>query len=198
MVGGEKMTLKRKGIVLCTVCIVLSIAIGGCAPAFSPDKESAENQSETTVRWSPESDCGACHGGESDAANNAACLSSLHATIACGTCHTSEKLATIHERSSGEMPTELQSTVVGSEACLSCHEEQELIEATKESEALTDKNGKTVNPHDLPTSEDHEGVVCASCHSMHAETDGTALQDRASAKCIGCHHAEVYECGTCH
>ena len=58
-----------------------------------------------------------------------------------------------------------------------------------------DENGLTVNPHDLPA--DHYGskVMCGSCHKMH---DTKEIEVSAANACLGCHHDNVYECGTCH
>lgn len=70
-----------------------------------------------------------------------------------------------------------------------------LIAATTTSVALTDKNGVVVNPHDLPTVEDHSSITCVTCHKGH--TDDT-IDESAMKACVLCHHESVFECYTCH
>ena len=57
-------------------------------------------------------------------------------------------------------------------------------------------NGKTVNPHDLPATETHQAITCTNCHTMHSEQ--TDLDGDAKSYCTSCHHADVFECYTCH
>lgn len=80
--------------------------------------------------------------------------------------------------------------------CASCHSLDDIREATKDSAVLTDVNGTVVNPHDLPEVAEHAEVVCASCHKTHAVAESTAKN--AARACASCHHADVYECYTCH
>ena len=70
-----------------------------------------------------------------------------------------------------------------------------LVEEVKASTALTDDQGTTVNPHDLPQSASHDTLTCGSCHTMH---DEKPLEETAAAACTQCHHQNVYECYTCH
>ena len=70
-----------------------------------------------------------------------------------------------------------------------------LVAATAHSTVLTDENGTTVNPHDLPAVEDHASVGCIDCHKGH--TDDT-LEASAMKACALCHHENVFECYTCH
>ncbi len=67
--------------------------------------------------------------------------------------------------------------------------------ATADIEYLTDANGTTVNPHDLPVNKSHATLSCATCHAMH---DDATLEETAVKACIKCHHDNVYECFTCH
>lgn len=67
--------------------------------------------------------------------------------------------------------------------------------ATAGIEYLTDANGTTVNPHDLPVNKSHATLTCATCHTMH---DDATLEATAVKACIKCHHDNVYECFTCH
>lgn len=67
--------------------------------------------------------------------------------------------------------------------------------ATADVTYLTDANGTTVNPHDLPVNKSHDTITCATCHSMH---DTDPLEETTVDACIKCHHDNVYECFTCH
>ena len=91
----------------------------------------------------------------------------------------------------------LKKTEVPEAACVGCHDKEDLVAATSSSMVLTDKNGLTVNPHDLPVNDDHtaKGLTCASCHKIHADEPSAEV---APGICLNCHHADVYECNTCH
>ena len=82
------------------------------------------------------------------------------------------------------------------DACLSCHygAREELVAATVDV-AVVDSKGTAVNPHDVTPSEQHDTIRCADCHGMH---DAEKLADKADAECASCHHADVFECYTCH
>lgn len=96
----------------------------------------------------------------------------------------------------GKLPTELSATTVSQDVCLGCHEKARLAEAAVGVAVLTDSNGTVVNPHDLPANDDHaKNVSCVSCHKGH---DTEAVDQTAPAVCLGCHHQDVYQCGTCH
>lgn len=116
----------------------------------------------------------------------------------CTTCHVdSDKLAKAHKRlNSGKEATRLKKTSVGSDVCLTCHDQESLAEATADCTILTDSEGTTVNPHDLPAVDEHTSVACVSCHEVH--TSDESLAQTSKATCGSCHHAGVYECGTCH
>lgn len=60
---------------------------------------------------------------------------------------------------------------------------------------LTDINGTTVNPHELPINKSHATIGCATCHALH---DDAPLEETAAKACTKCHHDNVYECFTCH
>lgn len=119
--------------------------------------------------------------------------------LTCTMCHSDEEaLEEVHEDVSdrSRKPRRLKSTSVDSGLCQGCHGDMEaLAEATKESKALVDEFGTTVNPHDLPSSDLHDRLGCLSCHSAH---NGLAAADSAMKTCLSCHHAEVFECYTCH
>ncbi len=80
--------------------------------------------------------------------------------------------------------------------CTTCHNPDDVKAATEGSTVLTDINGTVVNPHDLPAIEDHAGITCASCHKTHEVSEST--EKSAKRTCASCHHADVYECYTCH
>jgi Zn finger protein HypA/HybF involved in hydrogenase expression len=80
--------------------------------------------------------------------------------------------------------------------CFSSHEEVDLPVLTSAVTVLTDSEGTTVNPHELPTNEKHADITCSSCHKMHNSISD--IPKKAKATCATCHHKDVYECGTCH
>ena len=94
------------------------------------------------------------------------------------------------------MPKKLKKTEVPDDACLSCHygAREELVAATVDV-AVVDSKGTAVNPHDVTPSEQHDTIRCADCHGMH---DAEKLADKADVECASCHHADVFECYTCH
>lgn len=175
---------------------------------------------ETSYEWSINLDCIECHatqasvfkGGETAdrgstesenteseglAADGYAIMHVEELGLACTTCHTdTEGLAAGHKKlNSGKEAKRLRKSSVADEVCLACHDSKDVADRTAESEVLTDKNGMSVNPHDLPSSDNHEDIVCTDCHQVHEET---SITESSMAVCAGCHHAEVFECGTCH
>lgn len=178
--------------------------IYGCAPhGADSDRDnsgatSSDNEPIAAVAWSPDSDCASCHIAEQAA--QVACLSDDEAS--CGTCHTSEgELAAVHEKAGdvSSMPKRLKSTSIDDEVCLSCHYEtvENLIENTPSISPLVDDNGNEANPHAALAAEHHADadLHCSSCHNPHSEKE--PLQ-QAQKACLSCHHANVYECYTCH
>ena len=127
------------------------------------------------------------------------CLASKHASLQCIDCHTDEAALTkVHEGvSAGDrMPKRLRKAKIDPETlCATCHQVKELADKTSDSKALVDANGTTVNPHDLPAVDDHAKIDCLDCHSMHKEESCVEVSKQV---CAGCHHAGVFECGTCH
>lgn len=117
----------------------------------------------------------------------------------CLSCHTDEAtLATVHEGVTADkkIPKRLKQTSVGADTCLACHKQEDIREATANSEVLTDDHGTVVNPHDvMELTASHEGLACASCHNPHNDA---SIAEAAQQTCQGCHHENVYECGTCH
>ncbi|MBR2834982.1 MAG: hypothetical protein IKE43_04640 [Coriobacteriales bacterium] len=119
--------------------------------------------------------------------------------LTCISCHPdSDKLAEAHKSlNSGKEAKRLKKTSVSSEICLACHNMEDLAKATADKELLKDRNGNVVNPHALPTNDDHSGIMCSNCHKAH-QTNGKSVAETAYTTCVGCHHEEVFECGTCH
>lgn len=118
--------------------------------------------------------------------------------LTCTSCHEdTEGLAAGHKRlNSGKQATRLRKSSVENKVCLACHDEDILAKATEKDGQLTDKKGTAVNPHGLPAVEDHEGILCVDCHHVHEVA--STVEEAASAACSSCHHAGVFECGTCH
>ena len=126
---------------------------------------------------------------------------SLHAGqfgFDCASCHEDDEgLAAGHKKlNSGKEATRLRKSSVSSDLCRSCHADADLVKTTKGSVVLTDRNGTTVNPHDLPAGEGHDDLACVDCHKAHEE--GMTVAESARTACESCRHAGVFECGTCH
>ena len=183
------------------VVAVSALALTSCAPQTSNGGGLAEtgDGGAVSAEWSFEGDCGICHDAQQATYEVADCLVGSHPDQRCVNCHTDQEvLAEIHDGVTGEdkTPKRLKKTEVSADACLSCHgSEQELAQKTAEATCLTDKNGTVVNPHDLPDVPDHDKVTCTSCHIAHEPTERS---EAAYDACLTCHHAEVYECYTCH
>lgn len=153
------------------------------------------------MKWAEDMDCATCHESEADSAQDKDCAMSEHAGLECLDCHTDvATLKDAHERYvtvDGETTrtSKVALSPVKSEACTACHDVSDLVEATSGLTVLTDSEGTTVNPHDLPDVQDHESIACGNCHVMH--TDGGPAEVAVST-CLNCHHKDVYECYTCH
>ena len=82
---------------------------------------------------------------------------------------------------------------IENELCFTCHGSYEaLAEKTADGTVLTDKTGTVVNPHAIPANGEHnEEPACKNCHKMHGDSDPQEY-------CRSCHHADVFECYTCH
>lgn len=186
-------------LVLCAWgCSPQTAGAGSSAAEASAGREGASSAIEAT--WSPDSDCATCHDTEASTSADGSCLAGHHTMtqgFTCITCHTDDgTLAEVHaDMDSGKTPKKLKKTEVSENVCLSCHGKADLVQKTATSTVLTDDNGTAVNPHDLPQSDEHAAITCTSCHQGH-NTDG--VQQVAPAFCQSCHHANVYECGTCH
>lgn len=183
--------------------VAAAALLAACSPSATsaggerPDSGSAV---AAALEWSADSDCAMCHEAEGASMADAACeVSQSHGGLTCVSCHTdTSALESVHaevDAADYKAPKKLSDTEVASEACEACHDAADLAQKTAALELLTDKNGKTVNPHDMPETEQHESITCSSCHDMHSESEPST---DAPAVCASCHHANVYECYTCH
>ncbi|MEG0374322.1 MAG: cytochrome c3 family protein [Raoultibacter sp.] len=193
---GVRGFLDRACVLLAVVAAVacLSLALTSCVPKEIPDG----TLDDAAVAWSPDADCSTCHVVEQESYESANCTVSVHSSVLCMSCHQDDgKLAKAHEEATAEskMPKSLKKTEVTKDACLSCHDQQDILQATANSTALIDENGIVVNPHDLPQVGDHGAIACSDCHEMHTKEPKEQL---AQDTCTDCHHKNVYECGTCH
>lgn len=152
--------------------------------------------------FSMDVDCAVCHKKAVKKMEKEGYTGALHSQLECGMCHNEKDLVEVHEKTEkytakkGDKVVALTKTAINEDACYACHGTlEELAQTTKDSTVLTDENGLAVNPHDLPA--DHYGskVMCGSCHKMH---DTKEIEVSAVNACLGCHHDNVYECGTCH
>ncbi len=192
------------GTAVCGLSLALAAALYACAPQAAPQEGKADGgkaaQTEpVAIDWSPTADCAVCHVTEAESATDAACDASQHADMTCIECHTDEsQLATMHEgKTTGDrMPMRLKKTTVDKSLCTPCHDQATIAAASADCTVLTDVNGKTVNPHELPGDKSHAEITCSDCHEMHS--DATERTEDAQKLCRTCHHSDVYECYTCH
>ncbi|HIY83370.1 hypothetical protein [Rubneribacter sp.] len=197
--------LKKTQIAILAVCVAfVSALVVGCAPQENGDGVSGGSTAEgvaVQMEWSPDMDCSVCHAAEQESFANADCVASLHSGESCIDCHSDiEMLADVHEGKTVQdsMPSKLRKTDVDASLCTTCHDLKELATTTASSTILTDSNGKVVNPHDLPAVDEHQDISCGDCHKFHSELEKSTAEALAPEKCASCHHAEVYECHTCH
>lgn len=191
---------------LTMACLAFAVSAAGCSSASkseasTPEKSAAAETkgSAKPITWSADSDCAVCHKDEST--TDSKCLAATHAAnqVACASCHADEGgLADAHEGITAadvKKSVAMTKTKVSVESCKSCHDMTSVAAATAGSTALTDANGTVVNPHALPENSDHATLECVSCHKAHSST---AVATTAMRACTSCHHANVFECGTCH
>lgn len=202
--------IKRLRKSLAALAVVAAIIIAaGCSPqGGEPKATEGPNPAEQTAAaepasdWSLATDCATCHSAEAATTTEASLGAGVHATTAgtdCATCHNDEAaLATVHQGAdgTGAMPKKLRQTTVEAQTCqvAGCHDlsAEELGALTADITDLTDSKGTTVNPHEvMGLTAGHGDIACSDCHGMHRET-------AAADTCVGCHHAGVYECNTCH
>lgn len=193
----------RCGAAVLVLAALLAVCAAGCAPqANVAPTETADGQEEpiqVDFSWSEDADCGVCHTKEQASFEDQTCGAFLHADMTCTQCHAdASALAGVHEGATAEKAAKaaLKTTSVDASVCESCHAVEDVAAATADVTVLTDENGTVVNPHALTASEDHEQIVCTSCHQEHAS--GASIEKKAQRACASCHHANVYECYTCH
>lgn len=191
--------MKNKAIIAGFVAGALLVGVVGCAPKAAAPADEPEAPEETVaVEFSMDSDCGTCHETEMQSSSDAACAMSMHSDMSCVDCHAdASSMEKAHEGATMEEASEakLAKTKVDIAACEGCHDIETLKEATADVTVLTDENGTTVNPHDLPATHLGDYIVCTDCHSLHSDK---STEENATAMCAGCHHKNVYECNTCH
>lgn len=179
--------------------------LGACAPTGTTSVSgseggSQENASES-LEWDSDSACETCHSDQAESMTNPACLVSSHPDNKCIDCHAvDDALTSVHEGVSADddVPKRLKKTKVDESQCETCHSAEEIAAATADTTVLTDSNQTVVNPHDLPDVADHDEIQCADCHTFHEEGGLDLTDDNAKRLCGSCHHANVYECHTCH
>lgn len=203
--------------------IALVFSLAACAPSQRENQETGngEEPANATINapWSAESDCASCHASEAESASDSTTAYSSHTILDnarnCIDCHNDEGglLSTAHESyldEKAKLPKKLKETSVVDATCIAigCHSVDELLAKTSDdSLMLVDSEGTTVNPHSMLTDEKHAfggeagaDIRCATCHKLH-ETESAeafAIAETAQARCKSCHHADVYQCGTCH
>ncbi|WP_294438375.1 hypothetical protein [uncultured Slackia sp.] len=163
----------------------------------------ATPKDEVKFRLQEDSECEACHALEVASSQDELCLAGNpeHAEVACLDCHLLDSaLEGAHRKLSADSKEAdgLKRTEVGEQSCLTsgCHTYEEVLANTPEDAYLVDANGTAVNPHEIQgVGQSHKDIMCSDCHVTHQET--TAL-DAGQDTCLSCHHANVYECGTCH
>jgi hypothetical protein len=202
-------SLKRKIVPITLLLVCLGIMLMACAsqqadenPSGTGDTIVEEQTPAELFAFTSDSDCSACHAAEVQSGNDSTVLYSFHVDqqeMQCNTCHNddNEVLTKAHEDyATAKLPSKLKKTEVYVEVCLTCHNMDDLKVKTKDTATLTDSNGVTANPHDLPVSDSHaKRIICMSCHEMHGKNP---VNETAPKVCEGCHHQNVYECGTCH
>lgn len=190
--------------VLLTTLLLGALGLASaCSPqpvANTGSDSKTDSEAAVEVAWSPEADCATCHSAEEESRSDESCIAFLHAVTNCIDCHSDAGvLSKQHEgaTSASKMPKKLKKTVTDQSQCLTCHKSyEELATKTADYQDLADEHGTVVNPHALPASESHDGLVCGDCHKMHAS--GSNAAEEAKNRCLSCHHEGVFECGTCH
>ncbi len=174
-----------------------SIARGQNSSVSNKDGENEQFAVPPSVlAWSDGLDCSSCHEKQSLVDSPLAQIHGARLGLVCSDCHADEAIVEVHEKADKPKKVKrLRKTEVPEGACVVCHGEGEpFLDLVPESSYLADANGTVVNPHDVPDIEKHATITCRSCHGYHDE----GKDDAAQFVCKTCHHANVYECGTCH
>lgn len=190
---------KKIAVLLLFVLVSALCALSACSSqAANQVTDPGGAASSGATSWSVDADCAGCHVNEANP--DSACLAYKHQAqgTGCTKCHDDEgALSEAHGKmNTASLPKRLHKTTVSNSACLSCHDQAELANATAGLTILTDSKGTVVNPHKPPVNDDHaSGITCIGCHVMHVASDPLKA---APELCSSCHHAGVYECHTCH
>lgn len=197
-------TMKKYLAILSVVVILFTVSmLAACAPSSDEATVAGESQEDVANvdAWSPDSSCETCHIDQAESMTNSACLVSFHPDNKCTDCHAvDDTLTSVHEGvvPGDKVPKGLKETKVDESQCESCHSLEDIAAATEDLEVLTDANQTVVNPHAIPDVADHAEIQCSDCHAMHEEGGLELTDNNAKRLCGSCHHANVYECHTCH
>ena len=126
--------------------------------------------------------------------------------VTCLSCHEMDMLRELYYKVDASILEEAMNSMNSSETtlmCLTCHGSyQELAALTADYTGFADGEGTVANPHiyggglaESSSEEQHYALSCLSCHSGHTDMDAITM---GIIYCYGCHHDEVFECGTCH
>ena len=199
-----------------TSAAVALVLLGTGALAVAEHAHAATGaKAETNYEWSIKLDCTECHAKETASLENAeekgtpsdktasskvdgyAVMHAGDFGLTCIDCHVdSDELAKGHKKlNSGKEAKRLKKSDVACDVCATCHNADDLVAKTADYKGLVDSNGTVVNPHHLPATESHTAITCTDCHQVHS---GEPIAESAPGACTSCHHAGVYECGTCH
>lgn len=177
----------------CTICHTIE------AESFVVTTGGETNKSEASLTSSSSDSSADSSDGES--VDSQAPLATHHVGVVCMTCHNDEEgLREAHEGvTKPKTVRRLKWTFVTTDACLACHGSwEDIAEQTQDSTLCTDSRGTVVNPHGAPESHingDNAYLHCYDCHDMHNSED---VAEKTKSACSTCHHADVYECHTCH
>lgn len=205
----------KRGKILCVVVLAIAAVacLVGCAHSATVGNTSnyvqwdnitaaaATADDEASFELTEESDCSACHEAEVESRSDTNCLAGdpAHADLVCTDCHVLDNdLKKVHSGLDADSKPgdELKRTTVANDTCLACHDMNQVIANTPEDAYLVDKNGTKVNPHEVQNlGGSHADTACTSCHVVHKDA---VASETAYSYCLSCHHAEVFECGTCH
>lgn len=219
----KRETMIKKGLQV-AVCAALVLSVEAGSALAKGKLGGSKEEVKGDYVWTIESECTQCHEKQGKSTADDKYLASKHAALDCRYCHDyqlpeesqTDEAQKADEATDAQVEAEdapltleaahagvhtlevvkknsLRNTAVPEEACLSCHQLEKIQQATADCEVLKDANGLVVNPHDLIPGEQHEGILCANCHIMHSSDPAAAYR-----ACVSCHHAEVWECGTCH
>lgn len=203
MIAGKR---KKTVVVMASVVMLFAaaIALSACSAKNSSTTDGGSKTAGSgSTKWSPEADCSTCHKSEAASVQDATLLAAKHSAKKCADCHDVTALSGLHANVTGP-PTQEQATRMRKSAramgtkefCLKCHGSlEELAAKTAASTALKDINGTVVNPHAIPSSPKHDSAKvsdCLKCHAIHKASP------EVGSACKSCHHADVFQCGTCH